>query len=242
MGARLQSLHELQDIELQIVDIRRQLERKERLVVAQNKKLESAKAAVKQQQEEIRRSQADFNEIDVDVKGRTSHISKLREALNSVKTNKEYAAILQQMNNEKADVTRLETRAMELLEGVESRKAALTQLQTTEQAEQQRVTELQADLDQMRKTLADRMNRLAEQRKRAAAALDADTIKLFERLSERYEGEVMAEVGQPNPRRDEFVCNGCHIGLRPDVVNALRVRDEVSVCKSCGRILFLASS
>lgn len=242
MGAKLQALHELQDIELQIVDIRRQLERKERLVAAQARKLEAARAALKQQQDEIRRAQADFDEIDVDIKGRSTHIAKLREHLNSVKTNKEYAAILQQMNNEKADVSRLETKAMELLEGVEMRKSTQAEAAAGEQVEVQRLTGLQSELEHMKQTLADRLSKLAAQRDAAAAALEPATVSLFERLSDRYQGEVMAELARPNPRRDEFVCNGCHIALRADIANALRVRDEVVVCKSCGRILYLRSS
>ena len=64
-------------------------------------------------------------------------------------------------------------------------------------------------------------------------------ITLFNRLSQRYEGEVLAEVERTNPRRDEFLCAGCHMSLRVEVANMLKSRDEIVTCKSCGRVLFM---
>src|SRR5262245_26604597 len=126
MGPRLQALLAYQDIELQIVDIRRQLERKQRAVEAQRKKLESFRHSLEAEKAEVRKVQAHFDELDVDIKARSGHISKLREHLNTVKTNKEYAAILSQLNTEKADVSRIEQKAMEIMEQVDNRKKAMS--------------------------------------------------------------------------------------------------------------------
>ena len=77
------------------------------------------------------------------------------------------------------------------------------------------------------------------QRDLAAEEVEPRTIALFDRLSERYEGEVLAEVERTNPRRDDFLCTGCHMSLRVEVANMLKSRDELVTCKSCGRILFM---
>ncbi len=240
MGAKLQALLELQNIELQIVDIRRQIQQKERQVAAHRKKLEMAESAEEVEKAEIRRSQMAFDELDSEIKGRSSHIDKLRENLNLVKTNKEYAAVLDQLNNSKADLKRIEERAMQLMSELEQRKAALSDRQRGHASERERLSELQAQLEQVRGSYSARLTQLEKQREAAAGAIDAATRTLFDQLVERYDGEAMAEVLKPNARRDEYICGACQMGLRVEHANALAVRDDIRRCESCGRILYLS--
>ncbi len=239
MGAMLQALLALQDIELQIVDIRRQLDRKQRLVTAQTRKLKAAREVIETERTNVRRSQVELDELDMDIKGRSANISRLREHLNTVRTNKDYATVLAKLNNEKADVSRLENRALGIIQTIEARKQELAEHEQAESAEADRFEELQARLAQARESFAGRLEQLQAQRQKATAEIDQNTTALFDRLSERYDGEVLAEVERPNPRRDEFVCAGCHMSLRAEVANTLKSRDEIVTCKNCGRILFI---
>jgi len=239
MGAKLQALAALQDIELQIVDIRRQLQRKERRLNAQRRKLKAAREAIATERSSVRKSQSEFDTLDLDIKGRSANIERLREHLNTVRTNKEYATVLARLNNEKADVSRLETRALQIMQGIEVRKRELAEHEQTESVEAERLEDLQAQLEQAQGSFTGRLERLQKQREEAAEGVEPKTITLFDRLSERYEGEVLAEVERTNPRKDEFICSGCHMSLRVEVANMLKSRDEIVTCKSCGRILFM---
>ena len=131
MGATLEALIELQDVELQIVDIRRQLAAKQRSMARQAAKVRSAEEAFAQAKADLKRTQVAADEADVDVKGRDANVNKLRDNLNTVRTNKEYAAILSQLNNEKADRTRVEARALELMSEVEVKRKSLGEFETT---------------------------------------------------------------------------------------------------------------
>jgi len=239
MGATLESLRNLQDIELQIVDIRRQLESKERAVKRQADKLKTAQEELEDHREDLKRTQVQMDDVDVTLRGRNEHVGKLRDTLNTVKTNKEYAAVLSQLNNEKADVSRLETRAYELLSVVEEKKRLLVEKQTAVKHEADRLENLQAQFQQGRASFADRLEVLERQRDAAADALDPKSLDLFNRVSERYEGEVMARVIQTHPRRQEYLCDGCNMSLAAERANALLTRDEVITCDNCGRILFI---
>ena len=239
MGAMLQALFALQDIESQIVDIRRELDRKQRQVAAQTRKLEAVRNSTETERMSIQRCQADFDVMDVDIKGRSTNINRLREHLNTVRTNKDYATILAKLNNEKADVTRLESRALEIMQTIDARKQELSEHRQAESVEAARLEDLQAQFQQVRESLAGKLEQLQTQREQATAEIDAGTLTLFERLSERYDGEALAEVERPNPRRDEFICAGCHMSLRVEVANTLKSRDEIVTCRNCGRILFM---
>jgi predicted nucleic acid-binding Zn-ribbon protein len=91
-----------------------------------------------------------------------------------------------------------------------------------------RIAQLQADIDTLRPA-----------REQAAAAVPAKSRDMFERMSERYEGEAMAAIAKPDRRREEYVCTSCNMDLAADVYNKLHSRDELVFCPSCRRILFI---
>lgn len=239
MGAKLQALFALQEIELQIVDIRRQLDRQERRVTAQRKKLKLAQDAIEAERTNLRKSQAQFDALDLDIKGRSTNIERLREHLNSVRTNKDYAAVLSKMNTEKADASKLEAKALEMMQSLEARKKALAEQEAAAGGDREKLDEYQAQLEQARQSFSGRLAQLEARRNDALELLDGEIVAQFNRLSERYEGEALAEVERTNPRRDEFICSGCHMSLRVEVANMLKSSDEIVTCKSCGRILFM---
>ncbi len=239
MGAVLESLLVLQDVEQQIVDIRRQLQSKERSVHRQAAKLKEAEETLAARREELRRAQIEQDELDMDLKARESNVTHLRDTLNSVRTNKEYAAVLSQLNNEKADKSRLESRGLELLESVETRKRSFTEQEEIVQQESRRLATLETQLAQAKGSFADRLKGLERQRDQAAEQIDGRALDQFNRISERYDGEVMARVIQVHPRRQEFMCEGCNMGLAAERANLLMTRDEVITCDNCGRILYM---
>jgi len=241
MGALLDSLRALQEVELQIVDIRRQLAAKQRSVQRQAEKLQAAEGAFASQREDLRRTQMQMDELDVELKARSARVASLRDNLNQVKTNKEYAAVLSQLNNEKADVSRLEARAFELMSAVEAKKKTLAEQERIVQQEAQRLANLESQLAQVQRLFADRLDALLRQREEASTKLDSKTLELFNRVSERYEGEVMARVLRVHPRRQEFLCEGCNMSLAAERANVLMTRDELVICDNCGRILHIAN-
>ncbi len=240
MGPKLKALLELQEVESQIADIRRQLARHERSLAQQQAKLDSVRKSIEAEKAEIRRSQADFDEVDVDIKGRSAHVSKLREHLNSVRTNKEYAVVLTQLNTEKADMARLETQALEMMSKVDARRQALGTIEATAREEEKRLEELRQRLEQSRNSFSATLAALELRRKQADGSLEAEWLSTFNRISSRHDGEAMAKVVRTHPRRDEYVCEGCNMSVSPERVNALMTRDELQTCKTCGRILFVA--
>lgn len=239
MGATLEGLLKLQDIELQIVDIRRQLARKDALVRRQSARLKEARERLEVQKQTLTRSQMDVDSLDVDRRGRDAQVSRLREQLNSVKTNKEYAAVLQQLNNEKAESTRLETRELQLMEEVDQKRKELSDREQEEQAEAARLADLEAQSEQARRTFSAKLEELQKLRREATEKLDVEVVKQFERISERYDGEVLAEIERAHPRRDEFTCGGCYMTVSAEAANAALTRDDVQTCRNCGRILYM---
>ena len=105
----------------------------------------------------------------------------------------------------------------------ETKKHAATQQQLGG-----RLAELQTEIDQTRPL-----------RDTAASEVPAKAREMFERLADRYEGEALAPISRPKPRREEYVCTACNMELVVDLYNRLHTRDEVVYCPSCRRMLFI---
>ncbi len=239
MGATLDALQSLREIELQIADIRRQLAAKERSVARQAEKLRTADEALETARAGLRHTQVAADAADLDVKARDAAVNKLRDNLNTVRTNKEYAAILSQLNNEKADRSRAETKTLELMQEVESRRKQATDCEAVVQEETRRLGTLKSQLSQAQESFRARLEALEREREDAAGRIDGKIIEHFNRVSERYEGEAMARVVQVHPRRMEYICEGCNMSVTVERANALMTKDEVQTCGSCGRILYI---
>lgn len=239
MGPTFQALRDLHEIELQIVDIRQQLSRKQNAIDYHDKRLAALRRTLQEQRQVLLITQKEADALDLDLKARGAQVARLRSQLNAARTNKEYAAVLQELNTQKADESRIEAGTLEKLERVEKQRALCNE---TEAQVAQAAADLAAAREQHERTaasLSGRLARLTEQRERALERLPAQVAQLFERASERYEGEAMARIVRPNPRRDEFLCEGCNMGVNLERYNAIMTRDEVQTCPSCGRILYV---
>jgi hypothetical protein len=62
---------------------------------------------------------------------------------------------------------------------------------------------------------------------------------VFDKLSDRFDGEAMAPIAKPDRRREEYVCTACNMDLVVDVYNKLHSRDEIVFCPSCRRMLYI---
>ena len=242
MGATLDALHRLQEVELQIAEIRSGIDRKARAVTRQQARIKDLDSRITAIQAAIRQEQIDADRLDLDVKSHEADIAKLRAALNAAKTNKEYSAILTQLNTNKADNSKTEERVLTALTGIDARKKDLATIQEERAAETVKLAELEAAMRQTEEHSRPRMDQLTAERKKAAESVPAAALQVFTRVANKNEGQALAPVIRTNPKRSEYACGGCNMAINIEQVNAIMSRDEAVLCNTCGRILYLESS
>lgn len=238
MGQTLEALYRLQQIQGKIQVIRRDLEARERAVRAQKRKVAQLDQQIAEKEQELKHFQSEMARGELDLKARDEHIGRLRQQLNTVRTNKEYSAILTQMNLDKADYVKLEEQVLARMGKLEEFKTAMAALRTQRDETQAKIAQLQKAYDARLAECSAPLGELETQREEAAGQVPPAALGTFERVLERQEGEAMARVEQPHRRRSEYICGGCNMGITVEQVNALMTRDDLQICNSCGRILF----
>jgi predicted nucleic acid-binding Zn-ribbon protein len=187
----------------------------------------------------LRQQQTNASTLDLDLKTREAHIEKLRAQQQQAKTNKEYQVFLTEINTEKVDRNKLEEDAIGALEVVERTQGEVKVLQSQLDEEQKRLADTKAQLGGRLSELQGEIDKLKPAREEAYNAVPPKARVPFERLSERFEGEAMSALEKPDRRHEEYVCGACQMSLVVDVYNRLHSRDEMLLCPSCGRMLYI---
>lgn len=240
MGTLLESLLKLQAVERQLAQVRGRKRTRLNIIRVQEGKVEQLRGEQELFHQRILSRRKDGDQLTLDLKVKEDHVAKLRTSLNSAKTNKEYAAILAQLNGLKADNAKVEEQALVVMQDTEG-------VVEEEKKIQDRVAQEQARLEEMKKFTSDELTRLdamietlVAQRGEATKGVPPLALAAFERIAGNYDGEGMAniEIRGSKPPYD-YVCGGCYMSLNAEHVNALGSRDEIRTCDNCQRILYL---
>ncbi len=223
---------------MQIAEIRRGIDRKVSNCRRQEKSIADIDAEIQVQRDQLHTAQKDSDVLDLEAKAGEEEINKYRSALNTSKTNKEYSAVLTQLNTFKADNSKLEERVLTLLTEIDAKKKKIQQIEADREEEDGKLAVFQDAAKQVEEKAQDRLSRLQAERDRASEAVPAKVLEMFERVAGKNDGEAMAMVIRTHPKRQEYACDGCNMSITIEQVNTILSRDESVLCNVCGRILY----
>jgi len=242
MGPVLNGLVKLQSVENRLRAEQLKLTRCRRNVVIQENLIRSLQSALEAKKEEVQLTKVQFDRLELELKSRDETINKLRASLNSAKTNKEYAAVLTQLNTTKADSSKIEAQSLELLKDIEADEAECKDIQ--EQIDEQKET-----LEQTRKESEESaakyqvgIDEIQAEWDEVAKSIPSEAVDLFSRVAETYDGHAVAAIEQQEDRKGLYSCGGCFMGITAESVNLLMTKDDIIRCPNCTRILVLGDS
>jgi uncharacterized protein len=241
MGPTNIALVKLFEADLQLREAQARLDQATRNVRIQERRVADLQERLTLAQSKLMEQQAHAGTLDVDIKARDERIERLRTQQQTAKNNKEYQAFLVEINTEKVDRGKVEDELLRVLEVVETIKKEVTDLSALLQSEQAKLVTMRGEIEGKTQQLRADIEALAPARNQAAEAVPGHVRDAFDRLSDRFDGEAMASVGKPYPRREEYICNACNMSLVVDVYNRLHTRDEIVFCPSCHRMLYIPS-
>ncbi|MDI6807986.1 MAG: C4-type zinc ribbon domain-containing protein [Candidatus Eisenbacteria bacterium] len=155
---------------------------------------------------------------------------KFERQLFDVRTNKEYQALLHEIEQVKTKRSDIETVILELLEAEERLTAELTTSLFEHKRAQEKGAREKAELDKELADAKQKVESLRAEREELASSLKPDLKARYERILESKAGQAVAEVKRGG-------CGGCFAVLPPQTVNEVRKREKVISCEACGRIL-----
>jgi predicted nucleic acid-binding Zn-ribbon protein len=239
MGPTLLGLIKLQSVENRLRAVKAKLARCRRSVIIQENQIRSLQNALEAKQEEIQLTRLQADRLELELKTRDEHIGKFRTALNAAKNNKEYAAILTELNTNKADNSKIEGQVLELMKAIEADQTDSLQIKQQIEEQKAKLEQVRKDSEAMTAKYEAEMAMIQAEWEQAASAIAAEQLGTFKRVAETYDGEALATVEQQDARSEAYTCGGCFMGLTVETANSLMTKDEIIRCPSCSRILVL---
>ena len=210
-------------------------------VRANQLKLEQAQQAHRELADQLAHTKATEATLESEASGIDERIAKLREQMNTAKTNKEYSAFLVEVNTLKADKSKLEDQAIDSLTKVDDLTKRTAEAEALV-AERVKIKELaDKELADRQAEVRDSLEEARAERQVVAKEVPDTPLALFEKLADMFDdGEAMAAVEQDDPRLSDYTCGGCYMTITMENVNKLMTGEGVVQCNSCSRILYLS--
>src|SRR4030042_5950773 len=194
MGPVLNGLIKRQSVEDRLRAAKAKLARSRRSIAIQENQVRSLQSAIEAKKEEVQLTRMQSDRLELELKMRDQEVTKLRASLNAARTNKEYAAVLTQLNTTRADNSKIETQILELMKAVEGDEGECANIR--KQIEEQK-QELEHTRKQVEDSVAEHANEIAQiqkEWKEVAKTIPRKALDVFNRVDETYDGTPAAAL------------------------------------------------
>jgi len=180
--------------------------------------------ALAELQKQRRKQEGDLQAVE-------ARIAKYQGQLMEVKTNKEYTAMLHEIEAVKDERGAVETRILQAMDAADTLEGAIKQKEAALSEEQQRVSAGLAKLKQEEQEASERKASLEIDRTRLEGGLPPDLVSEFARVSRARGGLAVSRVVAG-------LCQGCSVRIQPRVIQQVRRNEGMLRCDSCRRFLY----
>lgn len=189
---------------------------------------------------QLKQTQAHSSTLEHQTRDEETRITTLRDQMASVTNNKEYSALLVEVNTLKLSKGKVEEEALIQMDQVEALSKQLKELAGQIKEQKKLVTATAGEVESRKEEVGAELALRTTKRDEAADAIAPDIKSAFDRLCDQHDGEALAPAVEDNAKRMEYSCGGCYMAIPLETVNSLFTQpDSVTTCPSCQRFLYV---
>jgi len=227
----MEKLIELQGIDTKLRDLNDLLGDLPSKVDELNQQEESIKNSLIENKERMKELKVESHKGEVRIAEINDKVNKLKDQLFLVTNNKQYDALMHEMDHMKEERTTIETETFSFLE----EKETLTESVETMESE---LGSLSNDLTVRREKLesaisdsAEEKSILEQQRSEQVNGIDLNTVSIYNRVFEARDGLAVVNLSGNG-------CGGCGAHIPMQKVTEVRANTTIHRCDVCGRFLY----
>lgn len=234
MQDRMQRLKDMQELDVQLNALAQERQKLTAEESVLGEELGRVQAMADALESEIEQLQGRRRELAMALAQEQENVKKAEGRLPSIKTQKEYVAVLKEIDTAKKMNKDIQER-MQATDGeiealVRDRDEKNTQLQPLAARVSERRAEMAADSSRLESELAEKTS----QREELLKEFPHSIRRRYQTLIERRGGVAIVEA-----RRG--TCLGCNMHLPPQLFNSLFTQEETQTCPHCHRLLYVVA-
>ena len=232
MDAQLKTLIDLQGVDIRIAAHEAEAARLPKEIAAIHAEIETAKKDVDAGKTRLDAAKKDQRAREKDLEVVQAKRSKTEGRLYEVKTNKEYSAVLAEIEEIKQEKGRVEEEILVLMESQERLTADIKDAEARFKARETQGKQEEAALQEKLRAVEADLALVRTERAELARQLPAPVLADYDKLLKARGGLALAQVAKPN------LCGGCRMTVTPQRLQELRAQSALLPCESCGRYLY----
>lgn len=231
MREQLLNLIKLQELDLQITQISRKMESEPEALVALKQELAKAKEDLAEAQKEFAEKEKIKKDAEWKLEECENRIKKSKQKMTEVKTNKEYQALLTEIDELGKMTSEWEEKILAALEEMETAKKNIVEREEKVKELEQRLDKAKKRLESAFTNLKKELVELRKKREEMVQTVPEDLLRRYDFIRERRNGRAVVAV-------DAEVCEGCNMHIPPQQYNELLRSDKFMTCPTCQRIIY----
>ena len=230
---QMRKLLELQKVDAEIYELKRDLQEKPLQLEELQKNFDAQKNKVKSLEDKVRVVQLARKSKEGDLQAKEGAIIKANSQLSQIKTNKEYTAMLTEIENIKADKSIIEEQILKSYDESDAVAAELQKEKIAFGAEEKKYQAEKKVIEDAIRVCQERIKVLEAERGRNLADVNKPLLIRYEKILANKEGKALVPVV------DGHSCGGCYMNVPAQVINEIKKHEEFIYCEMCARILYL---
>jgi predicted nucleic acid-binding Zn-ribbon protein len=242
MSQNLQTVLELQQALSQLRDAEKRLHGIPDWMRELHEEHETRKAEIDSIEAAAAEAARERRSAEAAVQDSQEKLKKYQQQINKVSTQREYGALLQEIDTVKGQISSGEEQALSSLDVSEKAQKDLETLREGFREIEERYAAEQTRWDAEKPGIAKQVEKLRARIATLRQQLPRHVVANFERILERSPSGAVAPVRiieRPGQKQREWHCAACNYRVRPQVVVEIRNGGSLIQCESCKRILYL---
>tara|TARA_X000000368_G_scaffold339850_1_gene277989 strand:+ start:1168 stop:1812 length:645 start_codon:yes stop_codon:yes gene_type:complete len=191
-------------------------------------------------EQHLKQRKSNISVIETETGSIDVRVEHLREELNKAINDKQYSALLAEMNTLKEQRKAFENEELIEMTACDELNANCEDINSRIEERKKVMQVAECDLKTREEEISEQLAELEGERKVAASVIPEAILVDFDELAEDYDGETMAAIEIIDKKRREYSCTSCSLHLPLESVTTLMGnKDSIVICGSCDRILYL---
>ncbi len=173
--------------------------------------------------------------LEGDVESFKDKLSKYKTQLMEVKTNKEYQAMLHEIENTNQEIRTIEDQILEQMMKVEESEQQLGEAKQKLSTQESLLSKKRDELESSGLKIQGNIDQLKDEKDQLEKQIQDELLQQYKKIALARNQIALAEAKNQS-------CQACHVRLRPQLFNEIKTNQKIITCESCNRILYYIAS
>ena len=201
--------------------------------------LEEFRQAVQLEKDSLVRAKEDLTAIqlkrkdkELQLQKKEEEVKKFQTQLYQIKSNKEYKALVGQIEGLKADDSVLEEEIIVFFDEIDKANKEISEAEDNLKKEEAKLKEAEETLKKEISQIDSELDKLRGEKEKITSNIDKIILGKYEHILKNKNGLAMTKLVNG-------VCQGCNMNVPPQVINEVKMKEELMICENCSRILYI---